>query len=302
MNLILMQDLKEILHELNKKKIQVVLLQGINLLVQVYEDVGLRPLSDIDLWVSRKDFPGVIGVLSKHGYKRNEVYPSTFKRGSTIIDLHTHLLWAERIEARRFLLKRSQDDLYRDTRCIDFEGQEARCLSSPDQILYLSLHALKHRVEKLIWLVDLQLLLAGLKASDWKALVRRAEDLGQEKTLSYMFYLLRELFNLHPPREATQLLERHTLQFLERKALSQKIEKGCLPLWAPLLLLSSKKGLGGRASFAIETLFPRPEVLRQIFVNGPNLGVWQLYWMRAVQLLTKIKSSSKPRPTTAPRL
>jgi hypothetical protein len=50
-NLQLIHELKEVLHLVNQKKIQVVLLQGIALVQQIYDDIGLRPMTDIDLWV-----------------------------------------------------------------------------------------------------------------------------------------------------------------------------------------------------------------------------------------------------------
>ena len=45
-------DLKPLLKRLNEKKVPVVLLQGVALLPQIYPDIGLRPMGDIDLWVS----------------------------------------------------------------------------------------------------------------------------------------------------------------------------------------------------------------------------------------------------------
>lgn len=291
LNLKLIHSLKEVLHELNKKKIQVVLLQGIILLGQVYEDVGLRPLSDIDLWVLRKDYPDVTGILSSLGYQRNRVYPNTFRRGPTTFDLHTHILWADRIKARTFLLTKSQDSIYEDTRIIQFEGKEARCLSRYDQVLYLSIHALKHNVNRLIWLVDIQNLLADWKNSDWEALIKRARNLGQEKSIFYIFTLLHQLLDFHLPREAWKLLESKKLHYLEKRALTQRTKKGSLPFWTPLVLFSPRKGLRKRFSFVFETLFPRPEILRQIFPDRPDLKVWKLYRMRALQLLRRIKMS-----------
>ncbi|MEE9501152.1 MAG: nucleotidyltransferase family protein, partial [Candidatus Aminicenantaceae bacterium] len=159
----LIQDLKEVLVLLNQEGIHVVLLQGIALLQEVYDDIGLRPMSDIDLWVLKEDYHGLVNILVNKGYERDPAYPNTFRKGTTIFDFHTHILWADRIKAYRLILAKDQDYIYRDTRVINFEGQEARCLSKYDQVLYLSLHALKHYVEKLIWLVDIKKLITGWK-------------------------------------------------------------------------------------------------------------------------------------------
>ncbi len=206
-NLKLIHDLKEILHLLNQKKVKVVLLQGIALLQPIYDDIGLRPLTDIDLWVLPKDYASLTSILSSQGYERNHIYPNTFRKGSTIFDLHTQIPWADRIKASKMLLAKSQEHIYYGTQVAHFEGQDVLCLSQYDQVLFLSLHALKHNVSRLVWLVDIKSLLAGWKSSDWKALINRARELGQEKTLSCIFFLLC-LFDFQLPLEARQLLER----------------------------------------------------------------------------------------------
>ena len=275
------------------------LLQGIALMQQIYDDIGLRPMTDIDLWVLQKDYPGLISILSRQGYQRDPIYPNTFRKGSTTFDLHTHVLGADRIKARELLFTKGQEHIYHDTRIINFEGQEALCLSQYDQVLYLSLHALKHDVNRLIWLVDIKGLLADWKGSDLEALLNRARELGQEKTISYIFFLLLHLFDFHLPLEARQLLERKRLHFMEKKVLRGRIKRDSLPVWASLLLFSPGKGLQKRLSFILETLFPRPEILRQVFVDSPDLKVWQLYYMRVLQLFGMIKMSLKGKGVKA---
>ena len=293
-NLKLIQDLKEILHLLDKKKIRIVLIQGIALLQPIYDDIGLRPLTDIDLWVLQKDYASLISILGSQGYERDHLYPNTFRKGSTIFDLHTQIPWADRIKASKMLLAKSQEHIYSKTRVADFEGQEVLCLSQYDQVLLLGLHALKHNVSRLVWIADIKSLLACWKSSDWEALLNRAGELGQEKTLVYIFFLLR-LFDFRLPFKASQLLERKRLGFLEKKALEERIKKDSLPLWSPLLLISSRNGLKARFCFILETLFPRPEILRQVFPDSVDRKAWVLYLKRIVQLVGFIKVSLKKK-------
>jgi hypothetical protein len=288
-NLKLINDLKEILPLLNQEKIRVVLMQGIALLPQIYEDIGLRPMTDIDLWVLQKHYSGLINMLKKKAFHRDPSYPNSFKRGSTIIELHTHILWADRIRARKLLLAKSQEHIYGDTRIMHFDGHEALCLNPSDQVIYLSLHALKHNVSRLMWLVDIKFLLSNWKESDWVAFVDRARELGQEKTVSYIFFLLLHLFDFQLPLEARRLMERNRFNFLEKKALRDRIKKDSLPVWSPLVCFPTGKGLKRRFSFILETLFPRPDVLKQIFADSADQKVWKLYIKRALQLLGMIK-------------
>ncbi len=293
MNMRLMHALKQVLSQANQRGVAVVVLQGMDLLNDPYEDIGLRPMTDIDLWVSKKDYEEIVRILGALGYERDSVYPSTFKQGSTIFDIHTHILWADRNRSRKLLLGRSEEHHVGEVRAIEIEGEKALCLSPYDQVLYLSLHAFKHRVEKLIWLVDIKRILERWNAVDWERLVRRAEDLGQKKILVYIFFLLERVFHFRIPQGALKLLQKKRLSPLEKKILRGRVKKESLPLWGPVLLFSSQLGPGKRFAFFFENLFPRTEVLRQVFPSPPDLKPWQLYLKRVLQLLGMLKRAVK---------
>ncbi len=290
-NLNLTHALKAVLHRLHQKNIQVVLLQGIDLLQQVYGDLGLRPMTDIDLWVLPEDHPGFIEIMKGEGFKRDPVYPNTFRKGATIFDIHTHILWADRIPARKLIIRNGEEALYRKTRIIKIEGQSARCLDPYDQVLYLSLHVLKHYVNRLIWLVDIKSLLVPWDQADWAGFMNRAKELGQERIVSYMLFLLAHLLDFYPPPNVRRLVRGHRLHVLEKKILRKRIEGESLPLWAPVFLFSSGMGLRNRLQFMFESLFPNPEILRQVFAASSDLKVWQLYLKRILQVFGRKKRS-----------
>jgi hypothetical protein len=291
-NMKLINDLDEVLNKVNENRFEVVLLQGIVLLEQVYDDVGLRPMSDIDLWVLSHNFPQLADILVGLGYERDPVYPHTFKRGTTIFDIHTNLLWADRIRSRNSLLCKDQESIYRAAKKVIIGRQEALSLSQEDQVLYLSLHALKHNVGRLIWLVDIKCCLTEWQIPDWLKLLDRAREMGQEKALSRIIYLLHILFGFCPPLEIKGALERAKPNLLEAWILRLRAKKGPLPVWTPVLLLSPGNGLKKHLILIIETLFPRPDILRQVFADTPApLKVWQLYWRRVLQLFGLIRMS-----------
>jgi len=281
-NLLLINDLKKLLRILNQKNIRVLLLQGISLLNQIYDDIGLRPLSDIDLWILEKEYPALKSVLLNQGYNIDPLYPLTFKKELTTIDLHTHILWADRIKTRDFLLSKSQDEIFQKTRTIDFDGREASGLDPFDQVIYLCLHTLKHNAERLIWLVDIHRLVVGWDVSDWSALMGRSKELGQEKSIAYICFLLQHLMGFHLPE--TIMPTQNKLTVLEKKVLKRRIRKGALPRWSSLFLLTSGKKMNKRFAFILETLFPRPDILRQVFPDSESSGTFGLYLKRTRQL------------------
>ena len=290
-NLRLIHALKQILHQSHGKRIRPVLLQGMDLIHDIYEDVGLRPMVDIDLWVLKKDHPVFVEILLESGYRSDPLYPDTFRLGSTTVDIHTHLLWADRIRSRELLLSIPEQEIYLATRTITWEGEEAQCLSRYDQVIYLGLHGLKHRFSRLIWLVDILNITAHWTPSEWEALQSRAKELGQGRIPRYLLFLLSHVFGHQPLREVRSiLLERFGL--LERRALMGRAKGHELPFWAPALLFSSDMDARSRLSFVLESLFPRPYILQQVFPSS-QARPWELYLRRIFQILHMTSISLK---------
>jgi hypothetical protein len=288
-NIKLMHDLKGILQQLNQNNIRAVLLQGIPLLQQIYKDIGLRPLTDIDLWVLPESRDALARILIDLDYEAEAVYPNTFKKGATIVDINTHILWADRIKSRQILLNQNQQELFHNCRAIDFDGQQAYGLGRADQILYLSMHVIKHYAERLIWLVDIKNLLLDWDVADWELLIKRCRELGQENIVFYTMFLITQLFGYQPPNEVRDRVASRSLNRLERKVLGKRLSASPLPIWAPLLLFTSGKKFHKKVLFVFESLFPRPEILRQVFTNSPDLKVWQLYLKRVWQIVGQVK-------------
>jgi hypothetical protein len=290
-NLKLIYHMRKILEGLNEREIHVVLLKGMALLHQLYDDVGVRPLTDIDLWVLPRDYTVLTSILISQGYQQDPLYPHSFKKGSTILDLNTHPLGADRIKTRAFLITRDQEHIYHAAQNTRIDGHRALCLNPYDQVLLLGLHLLKHSASRLIWLVDIKCLVCGWGNSDWDALIGRAQELGLTRTLAYICFLMSCSLDYELPPRARQVLEVERLSFVEKRVLGRRMKGDSLPIWAPLVLSSSVKGFWKRLCFALETLFPRPQILRQVFPNSPHCGVAHLYLKRIIQLLGMVKVS-----------
>jgi hypothetical protein len=290
LNLKLIHDIKEVLKRLNQENLDVVLLQGITLLDSVYEDIGLRPMKDIDLWVLPEDYDEFVNLLKSLGYEKETFYPSTCIKDETAIDINTHILWADRVKARGVLLEINQENIFENAVRTKIDDQGTLCLHPYDQVLYLSLHAIKHHAERLIWLLDIKGLIDHWTNADWRALIARARELGLQKTVAQIIYLLDLLLKFQPPAEIKPALQTIALSRAEKAMLGLRRTRDALPEWGQLILLPAGKGLPRRAAFILETLFPRPEILRQVFANSPNLKTWQLYWKRSLQLMGFPKS------------
>jgi hypothetical protein len=284
-NVKLLHALNTVLDDLNNQDIDIALLQGMALLQEAYQDIGLRPMKDMDLWVLPDKYQQLVDALTRQRFERDRFYPNLFRKGEIILDIHTHLLWADRIKARDYLLSKRQEVIFQNSQKINCDGRQVLCLCPQDHFLYLGLHALKHNFERLIWLVDIKSLVAKWKLQNWDALIQRAEELGHKKTLLYVLYLLEHLLDIRLPSEVSSFLNHWKPGYLEKKILHRRIEGRSIPTWAQLIMISNGRRFKERLSFFYETLFPRPEVLRQVFANSPQLSVPQLYWRRVLQMM-----------------
>jgi hypothetical protein len=271
------------LQEIARQDVPFVLMQGAALLLHAYPDPGLRPLSDLDLWVLPRHWERLSSALSRLGFDEDRLTPGVFSRGAIRVDVHKHLDWAERIRASRFLFAADADEIYRRCRPLSVEGVPVLCLDSFDEVAYLMVHAIKHNLERLIWLADIQRLVAPWQGPEWEAWRERARQLGQEGIAPALGYLRRELFGMQTPAPAAA---GPRLTALGRYLLRMR-KKGPLPKWSSLELLSAGSRLR-QLEFVFESMFPRPEILRQVFADRAGLNAWQLYSLRIRQLLSML--------------
>jgi len=275
--------------------IDVVLLQGAALMSDVYRaDVGLRPLSDIDLWVAANQLPMLTRALRDLGYRRDALYATHFSKGPVTLDVRTDLMWADRIAARRFLMDAGeQAGVLQRARTVSVEGRAVRRLDPWDEVLYLCLHLLKHYADRLIWLVDILKLTTLWQDEDWRTLCRRAHYLGHVKAMRVVFLLADRLFASHlSERGGGAAVVR--FNFMDRRLLAMWGRDARLPEWSPLVFLAPSKGSVAYGRYVWENLFPRRSVLQQVFDAEDDGRPWRLYGLRLKQLGLKALRSLHP--------
>lgn len=272
------------LREIAAEGVPFVLMQGAALLVTTYADPGLRPLSDVDLWVLPANHARLASVLRRRGFEENLLAPGVFRRGETLVDVHTDLHWADRIRSSRYLFAGEPEAVQRRCVTLEWEGVSVRCLDPIDQAVYLAVHAIKHNFERLIWLADLNRLVGAWGADDWTVFRDRARELGQPRLGAILACLRRVLFGLPTPGEAGTGLRLTPLDAY----LLRRRRRGPLPKWSSLSLLSTGSP-ARQVRFAFESTFPRPEVLRQVFRDSEACSPARLYGLRAMQMLGMLR-------------
>lgn len=157
-------ELRGVLRAFGEGGIPAVLLKGPSLAQRLYGDVALRPSRDLDLLVAKEDWARGEEALAAIGFapmREADDYHRPWMRQTTKLELHFDV---ENPLAFDF---RVADALARAT-AAEFMGEPCRLLAPEDELLYLCLHAARHRYERLGLVLDLRFAFERLVTRDWR--------------------------------------------------------------------------------------------------------------------------------------
>lgn len=251
-NIFRMNTLRDIDRVMSREGLSAMVIKGALLLHEAYEDPGLRPMEDIDLLVRPEQADRVRSALQGAGFRPDDDFGQMLRANGIVIDLHTHLLHADRIAGR--------EDLFRidPWACATPLGPEFSAIFKPDpadHILFLAHHLIKHSFSRLIWLVDLHRLLESADESMWRRISEKAVLFGQERPLACACYLLQTIFGYRHPLFHASLLQR--LSVPERFILNLKYRRGDVGDLGNLLWFFWLPDWRGRIRFILRLLFPK---------------------------------------------
>jgi hypothetical protein len=264
-NIINLSALEKLEDALSGENIQVMALKGASLLNNVYHDIGMRPMGDIDLMVRPAEQERFVNISKKLGYRVDPPLSHFLRKDKIIIDLHIHALNTDRITNRKELFPGGMDPVW-DNSVPWAEGY--RWLRRPDDvdnILLLSQHFMKHSFSRLIWLMDIFRLTENTDFQCRTDLSNRADYLQQRKSLSYSLYLMDRIF-YH--KSAMLGLSR-----LERGILEAKVSGKSTALTGPLMAMFCIHGFRKKFAFGWESLFPKKDIMKQ-----EGIGVFGRLW------------------------
>ncbi len=282
-NLKILDLLNDVGHILKRENIPVIVLQGAALLLSVYEDIGIRPMGDIDLMVMPGQKMALKKILAEMGFSSCTIYPDTYQKGILHIDLHTDPLSSERIRARKWIMSIDSIDFWGSA--VSLLGKElpVYCLSPFNNLIALSSHLLKHNFERLKWFVDIQeIILAESEALDWEAFASHCQKSGGARCVLYVLLLMEHLSGLRVPARALKHLGADHLSSLEKIILRLRLSNkktGRLSQILWLFLIREKKK---KIYFIHENIFPKKEVIAQIFPSSPR--TFRIYLLRFMDL------------------
>jgi hypothetical protein len=164
------ESLKSILAGFHQSNLPVITLKGPCLAERIYGDASLRTCYDLDLLVRRSDFARAEQLLTDLGFSPNghaDDYHRPWSRSGLNLELHHNV---ENPHAFEFDI----DAAWGRTRLSQFHGAPVWLFAPSDELLYLCLHAVRHRFERLCLILDLglafrRLPLPSTAAAEWSS-------------------------------------------------------------------------------------------------------------------------------------
>lgn len=150
-NIIIYDELNKVLSALNSAGINSIVLAGAALAKTVYPDIGLRPMSDIDLLVHQIDLPIIDKVLSQIGYlmetdRKDEThYHNTNPDFTMHIDVHTGLPYLDKSGLTEIWSKASRINLAAPTDRLSSQTSIEMMILPPEHaLIYAATDALMY--------------------------------------------------------------------------------------------------------------------------------------------------------------
>jgi hypothetical protein len=143
--------LKTTLAEFHRHGIPVIALKGPWLAERLYGDAALRRYGDLDLLVRRPDISRAEDLLDELGFsptRRRDDYERPWRRGNITIEVHHDVENPLTFEFRIA-------EAWQRAQPAEFHGVPAWLLAPQDERLFLCLHGVRHRFERLSHILDL---------------------------------------------------------------------------------------------------------------------------------------------------
>ncbi|MCX6183277.1 MAG: nucleotidyltransferase family protein [Bacteroidetes bacterium] len=188
-----------------QNQLSFLLLKGLALNQILHGNKLCRPSLDIDLLIAPNELFRINNILLAAGWKRTspefeikenqkEVLIKNFDQflyhhPEKKVNLEIH--W--RLFRNNYILPLSFQDIWKEKQTIKIGNTEFSTMGNAQYLAYLLLHGFQHAWERLMWLVDLDILVKKSSEVEINNLIRLSEKHGFDKQLSITFALLEDL-------------------------------------------------------------------------------------------------------------
>lgn len=300
-NRIYLAELGRIVELITAHGVEVVLVKGAVFARTLYEEIGLRPMSDLDILLHKEDIPQAVSLLKQNGYEEPVLHQSDLLKQDVthdvhlrqarppFVDLEVHWLL---VGGEKYRHKTDMEWFWQRVIPIGGWKKGVYTLSPTAHLLYLCAHlGYQHGLGTigLLWLVDIDRFLKMYQEEiDWEDFMSGAKHLSWSAAAYYTFLeVQKHLFQSPPPL----VMERMRLQMTaeeEKHVLSMSVvaPSRVLLAWKQFQQLEP----AARFRNVIGRLFPSLAFMRQRYGFRSN---WQailgypVRWVDLAQIFLK---------------
>jgi hypothetical protein len=296
-NTLFYHELSNILEAFNKVNIPVILLKGAYLAEKIYEDIGLRPMLDIDLLLRKKDLAKGNEVLINLGYSKvkqididiesaQRHHISRLIKGCLPVELHWHIF------PPKYPFSVDIDQIWERAVKQKIADKKLLVLSLEDLLLHLCEHASFHHVfeQDMKSLYDIKMVIEKCKdVLQWDIFIERAFAWKVERCAYLTLRMVQNFFGieladtiivkLKPEELPPQIMPMAEELLLARVLENYKISTCLAQVW-------KAEKLGERVSLFLKRVFPsRQEIATMYPVLPGSLRIYMYYPVRIKDLL-----------------
>lgn len=291
-NIRLYQELSKLLRLLQEKNIAVIVLKGAYLAETVYDNIGLRSMSDVDLLVKKGDLLRVEQELLASGGMPEDCnrvitqYNHCFGYKLLKSGLRMEIHWTIRDSDHPFQI--DVEGLWSRAQPVTLAQAPAWALSPEDLLLHLCLHTAKHAYEMQVrMLCDISEVVrrhgTGL---DWQEIGARARQWGILRAVYLFLRLAQELLGVAVPADWLASLrpdsfDERYLTLARQKILATRVDGG-MAQYAQAARLWGPNGLGHKIVIIRDSLLPSRESMAIMYPAPANS--WRIYPYYPVRL------------------
>lgn len=277
------QELHVILAALQQAQIPVIVLKGGYLAEQMYQNVALRTMTDLDLLFRKGDVSRAQRVLLQ--------IPYASSAPRVPIELHWNL------NLSMTDLPIDMEAVWARAQPVILAGVDTLALTPEDMLLHLGIHAAFHHLFQNIGLrafCDVrQLLQQAADALDWDVVGQRAQMWGSGRVMAITLQLTHDLLHATIPEEARTALASVSLDpqgiAHVREQLFHELDAGELfspyfwQLWQP-------ESWGKKMHILRKLLFPEAAMIAQTYPS--SIGGLRQAWFRGVRVKDHLRPYS----------
>jgi len=208
-NQVLFRKTSPILQAFHEAGIDTLVLKGVSLTINYYQDFGLRPMSDFDLLIPTKHFDEAIGLLQQLGWTPqlktpDETLPTFLSMHHALnfinsegysLDLHMHAL-------KVCLSSDADTDFWEGAIPLVIEGIQTRCLNSTDDLFHTCIHGAEwNPMPPIRWVADAVTILNRSAEIDWNRMISQAKKHRMTFQLFDTMHYLQECFRTPIPQD-----------------------------------------------------------------------------------------------------